>query len=698
MDPLSITGTAVTLTATVIRVAHEVDQFARQVREARRELGDLARELTSLKSATEMLSEDLRSPNATAPNGLQDILVECDGVVVKLEENLQRYDKERLSTRIRYVWSGKETIQTYKSTLSAHRAALDLAVDIMTLSLSREIKNDVKDVKEGVDATRDTAEEIKADTERILNEIAALQARLPAEMRQRNKVFDQSTPFMLQKYLEELTEYAETVVGYGESDVVVESSSVASRSSLTVDDAKSDRAGSTESLPTSASNVPEDELAIREQHPQLRQRSPQDTNNTEDADQGNRLLTVENQESQLESTSMKEYVAPSPSSIQEGFLKGFTVDFGIPLEYAQAGLERKAERKWREEMQLAMASVTPDEIGPNTGNIDFDKVTFDSNDYGHDSMGITTKFHVGDDTKSLAYFTKWMRQLTMSGQYRDRAFQLTGGRWVSPLTVALELRDQEWLDDLSAARVSLPIHEFARLNPKSDERWKGVLCVAADWNLALLNQFCRQLDVQDAKETKLARQRWLNGLYWMHLYSTLTGKEKEVIACATEIVLSIGARVDEMNINQLLVRAVKFNVIPLARLLVKWAGDLNYTASTYGTSLHCAVDGSHWDLLKVIVDAGGDLHKSATINLLDYSRDPPRWSFTGTPVELAARLGRLEELNSALGRKQKLKVPAPLGGNHNPKPQPLAGQHSQESKSLEPKKARMARILKVFGR
>jgi chromosome segregation ATPase len=171
MDPLSIVGTTVSLTAVVARVARDIEQFTRQVRDARKEMGDISRELGSLKSALEMLTEDLQVSGAVAPSSLLDILQECQTVIERLDGTLKKYDKDRLSARIKYVWSGKETITSYKSTLSAHRAALDLVIDIMTLSLSRQIKTAVDETYQNTVGTQVTTHEIKSDTERILEDI-----------------------------------------------------------------------------------------------------------------------------------------------------------------------------------------------------------------------------------------------------------------------------------------------------------------------------------------------------------------------------------------------------------------------------------------------------------------------------------------------------------------------------------------------
>jgi len=133
-DPLSIVGTAISLAATIGRVVKDVEQFMRQVREARADMDGISRELWSLRAALEMLADDVKS-GVTVPQTLEDILKNCAEVMARLDATLQKYNSERLRVRVKYVWSGKETISSYRSTLAAHKGALDLAVDLITLSV-----------------------------------------------------------------------------------------------------------------------------------------------------------------------------------------------------------------------------------------------------------------------------------------------------------------------------------------------------------------------------------------------------------------------------------------------------------------------------------------------------------------------------------------------------------------------------------
>jgi uncharacterized protein (DUF3084 family) len=132
-DPLSITGTALSIAAFSFKLIKDIDQFMRQVRQARSEMDGISRELGSLRSALEMLAEDAKTPGVQFPQTLERILKNCMDELQKLDAKLQEYHSERLKIRVKYVWSGKETMNSYQTTLAAHKGALDLAVDVMTL-------------------------------------------------------------------------------------------------------------------------------------------------------------------------------------------------------------------------------------------------------------------------------------------------------------------------------------------------------------------------------------------------------------------------------------------------------------------------------------------------------------------------------------------------------------------------------------
>ena len=137
MDPLSITATCVGLAATIGKTSYQVATFVRRVRDARADMDAISRELVSLKTALEMLAEDATAPGVEMPRSLetqvQSIVGNCSDVVSQLDAALERYEGERLATRVKWTWMGKDEMDKYRTTLAAHKGALDLAVDLTQL-------------------------------------------------------------------------------------------------------------------------------------------------------------------------------------------------------------------------------------------------------------------------------------------------------------------------------------------------------------------------------------------------------------------------------------------------------------------------------------------------------------------------------------------------------------------------------------
>jgi Fungal N-terminal domain of STAND proteins len=142
MDPISITTGALSIVASIGKLTITVTRFVRQVRDARGDLDAISRELVSLSSILEILAEDVSNPG---PNGLpesiakqiQGILNGCDGVVVQLAETLSKFDGNSLKTKGAWALNGRGDMDKLRSSLEAHKSALNIAVDMLSLYVSR---------------------------------------------------------------------------------------------------------------------------------------------------------------------------------------------------------------------------------------------------------------------------------------------------------------------------------------------------------------------------------------------------------------------------------------------------------------------------------------------------------------------------------------------------------------------------------
>jgi len=138
MDPLSITATCVGLASTITRTSLVVISFVKDVRSARSDLDSISRELSSLKTILELLAEDVNdSTMQSIPQTLQKqitgIITNCTGVVVDIEKTLVKHEGGRTNKAAKWVAFGKNDVAKLQLSLEAHKSALEIALDMVTL-------------------------------------------------------------------------------------------------------------------------------------------------------------------------------------------------------------------------------------------------------------------------------------------------------------------------------------------------------------------------------------------------------------------------------------------------------------------------------------------------------------------------------------------------------------------------------------
>jgi Fungal N-terminal domain of STAND proteins len=222
MDPLSITAACITLVTTVSKVSIQINGFVREVRDARGDLDAVSRELISLKTVLEILSEDAaNSTGGGFPQSLvrqiSGILTNCGGVLEQIEASLQKHAGGGVKRGVKWSLSGRDDVNKLRSSLEAHKSALDIALDMVALYVSLYRHQDqiiqliytartmAWEIKADTEELRNDTAAIKDDTTQILAEIAMLQARLPQDDR-----IQGGAGFTLQRYLNNLSSYAET--------------------------------------------------------------------------------------------------------------------------------------------------------------------------------------------------------------------------------------------------------------------------------------------------------------------------------------------------------------------------------------------------------------------------------------------------------------------------------------------------------
>ncbi|KAH7119367.1 hypothetical protein B0J13DRAFT_612895 [Dactylonectria estremocensis] len=176
MDPPSITVGCLGLIDAIHKTSSLITRFVVDCKDARGDLRAVILELSDLTLTVHLLQDIVSHDGKATSKGsipssletdIRGIIDNCLGVARDIEEVLAEYTSGKLAPT-RWAIRGKERVATLKTLLGAHRQALNLAVDTITLSITKGIKDTGQIVN-------DTAD-IKEDTNKILDEIARLES------------------------------------------------------------------------------------------------------------------------------------------------------------------------------------------------------------------------------------------------------------------------------------------------------------------------------------------------------------------------------------------------------------------------------------------------------------------------------------------------------------------------------------------
>jgi len=132
MDPLSITASCFALINALSKVTEQVTGFIRDFRESRQELQALSRELQDLQLALDLLKDD------TVPVGIHgqlfSMMANCHTVVDEINGFIEKHSRTKgVERAARWRTSGRDEANKLRLTLEAHRGALSLAVDVISM-------------------------------------------------------------------------------------------------------------------------------------------------------------------------------------------------------------------------------------------------------------------------------------------------------------------------------------------------------------------------------------------------------------------------------------------------------------------------------------------------------------------------------------------------------------------------------------
>jgi hypothetical protein len=141
MDPFSITAGCVALTATATKLAQTITRFVRDVRAARGDLDAISREIGSLQLILLTLEDEFDSKGtaeavdipSTLRKQIHDMVGNCQAVLNDIGHVLEAQKSSRIGEATKWTLTGRADVHKLQVSLKAHRAALDIALELVNV-------------------------------------------------------------------------------------------------------------------------------------------------------------------------------------------------------------------------------------------------------------------------------------------------------------------------------------------------------------------------------------------------------------------------------------------------------------------------------------------------------------------------------------------------------------------------------------
>ncbi|EMR72422.1 putative rho gtpase rho1 protein [Eutypa lata UCREL1] len=164
-------------------------------------------ELSELRTVLELLKDTVvKTIDSVIPERLQarvvSIIDNCVAVVTKIDDILDRHRGGLGAAK--WAVAGKMEIAGLRTGLEAHRQSLHLALELVSITLVKTVKDDTAVIRMEVHDMRENAYQIPE----IMQELAKIRAFISGND-STSAVSGQV--YMLQRYLDDLTSYGETV-------------------------------------------------------------------------------------------------------------------------------------------------------------------------------------------------------------------------------------------------------------------------------------------------------------------------------------------------------------------------------------------------------------------------------------------------------------------------------------------------------
>jgi Fungal N-terminal domain of STAND proteins len=144
-EPFSITVACVGIVANVGKASTTIAKFVHKYREAKHDMGMIHRELGTLKLVLQVMAQDTADGKAQdLPDSLSQqilgMLKECDRIIVEIMDKLSKYTGEGILAKSQWAMNGREEMDKLRSSLAAHASALGIALDMVTMYVSGQIR------------------------------------------------------------------------------------------------------------------------------------------------------------------------------------------------------------------------------------------------------------------------------------------------------------------------------------------------------------------------------------------------------------------------------------------------------------------------------------------------------------------------------------------------------------------------------
>ncbi|KAK1780225.1 hypothetical protein QBC45DRAFT_114869 [Copromyces sp. CBS 386.78] len=167
MDPASIAASAFTLAGGLATCSAAVTHFVRQVKHARKDLDAIN---TELSATSEILNPLVVSLIGSQGSPLPEAILlsidtsvrECISIVNRLKADIDHYKRDAVWNKTKWVLFGEKSAQKARENLEMHKLSLGLALQVLSLSNTRQIKQDTELIKGRVEKIHKNMHRIKA--------------------------------------------------------------------------------------------------------------------------------------------------------------------------------------------------------------------------------------------------------------------------------------------------------------------------------------------------------------------------------------------------------------------------------------------------------------------------------------------------------------------------------------------------------